>query len=308
MLDENGLPHNPTPTYLEISLDRTLTYQHHLETLRKKLTSRVALIRRLAGTGWGARATSSRITALALVYSTAEYCAPVWNSSAHTHLLDRTFNDALRVVTGCLKSTPTEYLPVLSGIPPAELRRKATTLSLARQSLEPGHALHIYFNRQMSKKRLKSRKPSVVGSKHQCSNMDPQYLKRELDIKHHTSSLFFYRFGTITDRSWTQPVSLVSAELSSHWDRTIWISDRWGLTTTAVCDCGAEQQTAENLLHQRPTYDLARKDGLLVLNDNAIDWLLNVCIFDPLQMIEQRQLKRKKKKEQIQDPYEEEGK
>ena len=46
---------------------------------------------------------------------------------------------------------------------------------------------------------------------------------------------------------------------------------RWGLTTTAVCDCGAEQQIFEHLLNQCPIYNLARKDGLLVLDDNTID-------------------------------------
>ena len=141
IVDGNSLPYNSTPTYLGITLNRTLTYRHHLETLRKKLTSRIALIRRLEDTGWGARATTLRITTLALVYSTAEYCAPVWSCNAHTHLLDRPYNDALRMVIGCLKPTPTEYPPILSGISTAELRRKAATLSLASQSLEPSHTL-----------------------------------------------------------------------------------------------------------------------------------------------------------------------
>jgi len=60
------------PKYLGVTLDRLLTYRRHLESLGKKLTSRVALLRRLAGSGWGAAATTFRIVTLALVHSTAE--------------------------------------------------------------------------------------------------------------------------------------------------------------------------------------------------------------------------------------------
>ena len=82
----------------------------------------------------------------------------------HTHLLERGIDDALRMVTGCLKPTPTEYLSVLFGIPPAELRRKAATLLLGRQSSESGHTLYkyMYFNRPMTKRHLKSRKPFFI--------------------------------------------------------------------------------------------------------------------------------------------------
>ena len=73
------------------------------------------------GSRWGADAKTLRIATLSLVYSTAEYCAPVWCSSAHTCLIDSVLNDALRIVTGCLRPTPTDHLPVLSGIQPAEL-------------------------------------------------------------------------------------------------------------------------------------------------------------------------------------------
>ena len=49
-VEESGLPFNPNRTYLGVTQDRTLTYPYYLETLQKKLISRVALIRRLAGT------------------------------------------------------------------------------------------------------------------------------------------------------------------------------------------------------------------------------------------------------------------
>jgi len=83
-----------------------------------------------------------RTATLALMYSTAVYCAPVWCRSAHTRLIDPTINDALQTVTGCLHPTPADNLPTLASIQPAELRRNGATLSLVRRAMEPGHLLH----------------------------------------------------------------------------------------------------------------------------------------------------------------------
>ena len=110
------LPFYPTPTYLGVKLERSLTFRHHLVALRKKLSSHVTLLRRLVGSGWGAGAKTPCTAALSLIYSTAEYCVPVWCRSAHTRLIDNVFNDALRKVTKCLRPTPTDHLPILSGI------------------------------------------------------------------------------------------------------------------------------------------------------------------------------------------------
>ena len=84
------LPFCLTPTYLGVKLDRSLTFHHHLVALRKKLSSRVTLLRRLVGSGWGAGAKTPHIATLSLVYSTSKYYAPVWCCSAHTLLISST--------------------------------------------------------------------------------------------------------------------------------------------------------------------------------------------------------------------------
>ena len=56
-------------------------------------------------TTWGADATMLHISVLALVFSTAEYCAPVWCRSSHTHMLDSELNRAMHIIMGCLKNT-----------------------------------------------------------------------------------------------------------------------------------------------------------------------------------------------------------
>ena len=100
-----------------------MTFKQHLSALSAKITSRNCLIRRLAGCKWGANATNLRTSALALVFSTAEYAAPVWSSSHHSSKVDVAINETLRIVTGCLRPTKVDFLPVLSGIMPADLRR-----------------------------------------------------------------------------------------------------------------------------------------------------------------------------------------
>ena len=131
----------PQPKYLGVMLDRSLTNRQHLELLRK-LTSRVALLRRLAGSGWSAGATTLRTVTLTLVHSSTEYCAPVWCRSAHTRLNDLAINDALRIMTGCLRPTPADNLPILAGIQSAGFRRKRATLSLAHRAMERRALLH----------------------------------------------------------------------------------------------------------------------------------------------------------------------
>ena len=66
-----------------------------------------------------------------MVYSTFGYCAPVWCRSAYIRLINSVVNDAMRIVTVCLRPAPTDYLPILAGIQTAELRRQGTTISIA---------------------------------------------------------------------------------------------------------------------------------------------------------------------------------
>ena len=154
------------PKCLGVTLDRTLTYRWHLVSLHKKLTSRAAQLKRLAGSSWGAGADTLRTAALALVYSTAEYCAPVWCRSAHCHNIDTAINGALRTMTGCLRPTPLDNLSILAGIQPPEFRREEATLSLARRALDPNHLLHAKVCAYPNElpRRLKSRHPFVPAA------------------------------------------------------------------------------------------------------------------------------------------------
>ena len=118
------LEHKEDPEYLGITLDRSLTYKHHIVKLKKKLQTRVNFFKQLGNSSWGSNASTIRTAALSLVFSTGEFCAPVWSNSSNASKIDPILNEACRVITGCLKPTPLEDLYVLSGISPPDIRRR----------------------------------------------------------------------------------------------------------------------------------------------------------------------------------------
>jgi len=79
-LDGERLRHECHPSYLGVSLDRTLSYREHLTKTAGKLKNQNHLLMKLAGSTWGASANTPRSSALTLCYSAAEYCAPVWHA------------------------------------------------------------------------------------------------------------------------------------------------------------------------------------------------------------------------------------
>jgi len=70
--------------------------------------------------------------------------APKLGAKVHTHKLDTQLNEAMCTISGCIRFTPTDFLPFLSGIlsPTRPTRRNAACLELHRKSQSPDHLLH----------------------------------------------------------------------------------------------------------------------------------------------------------------------
>ena len=257
----------------------------------KKLATPVVLLRSLAGSSWGAGSRTLRIAFLALIHSAAEYCAPVWSQSAHMRLIDKPINDALHLVTRCLRHTPTDNLFVLSGITPTELRRKRATLSLACRAQEPGHLLHdrLTSHSYGGHRQLKSRHPYVPAAQELLRNAN------ELGI----------RAARWADHSWSIGWRESTSRLHSFFDdvdalppgmklpRPAWVRlnrfrtgvglfgasmHKWRMALTASCECGAEEQTADHVITACPIYRHPNWiRGLLTVNESLARWLSDTC-------------------------------
>ena len=267
------IKHDPNPVYLGVTLDRSLTYHEHLKKTAAKVSTRNNLLSKLAGTSWGARAQTLKTTALALCYSTAEYCAPVWSNSSHTKLVDVQLNTSMRTITGTLRPTPIPWLPVLSNIPPPLLRRQEATVKLlAKVRADPKLPLHTDITSHPVA-RLSSRRPvwldpppedmransawSVEWSTTDVVNRslvaEPSVCPPGFDLPRRQWSLL-NRFRTGQGRC---AVNLV----------------RWGLASDPNCSCGAPQ-TMSHIVDDCPlTHFEGGLPALHFADHNAVQWL-----------------------------------
>jgi len=278
-LDDKLLKHNFAPTYLGVTLDRTLNYNQHIEKVRQKTKTRNNIISKLAGSNWSADADTLRTAGIALVYSVAEYCCPVWMNSCHVHKVNSQLNTTMRIISGTMKSTPTSWLPVLSHITPPEIRRKHFAKMEWDKYQQNPNKFPIHKDlRQEIPNRLKSRKP---------------FWKENYLLEPFSSS-------ELWTLNW-QNVELINKNLISdptmkvpefNQPRKIWslinrlrtchgrcndMLYKWNIITSPLCDCGEKPETIQHIVEE---CSLTRfEDGFAAihhLTPNALEWISNL--------------------------------
>ena len=228
---------------------------------------------------------------MSLVYSAAEYCAPVWCRCAHTRLIDSVLNDALRMVTGCLRPTPTDHLPVLSGIQLAELRRMGATLSLSyRGSLDPDHILYGFLSESLDTRqvRLRSRRPFVPGARNLLDNLARLGIHASEWTNHKWKTEYSEnasRLRAFVPETGARPVGM-------GLPRAAWVKlnclrtgvgrfhssmHKWGLAPSPNCECDASEQTVDHVLTACPIHRAPHETrGLTVFDDKTRCWLNDI--------------------------------
>ena len=116
-------------------------YRHHVEKLATKVTSCTALICSLPGITWGAGTQILHLSIKALIFSAAEYHAPVWSKGAHK--LDAAIKKTL-----CALSLEPSVLHQLTSyqFPPASPCQPYNEMQLFRHChAKPGMTRTIYY-------------------------------------------------------------------------------------------------------------------------------------------------------------------
>ena len=93
-LGDRTLPQVETPIYLGVKLDPRLSWKPQIDKMATKGIRKLALLKKLAGTHWGANSKIIKTVYTGAVRPTLEHGASAWATAAktHTNKLDRVQN------------------------------------------------------------------------------------------------------------------------------------------------------------------------------------------------------------------------
>jgi ribonuclease HI len=120
LLNGQILRFNPTPKFLGVTLDRSLTFRAQVNEVANRASRRCRMLAAVAGKDWGWRAVYLRRLYDSTIRSVIRYCGPAWQpwlSTTRADELQRTQNRALRIITGQHSSTPIEALHLETTLP-----------------------------------------------------------------------------------------------------------------------------------------------------------------------------------------------
>ncbi|XP_052213548.1 uncharacterized protein LOC127832237 [Dreissena polymorpha] len=117
-------------TYLGVTFDKRQTWKPHIVKKERKARRKLAMMRKLAGTTWGANEHILKTVYRGTVRPQLEYSSPTWSTTAKSNrqALDKIQNQALRIITGATKSTPIAFMEKITGIQPLQERRDVKIL------------------------------------------------------------------------------------------------------------------------------------------------------------------------------------
>ena len=157
MLNHTELQHIDSATYLGVTFDRRQTWKPHICNAETKARRKLALLRKLAGTQWGAAEAVLKNVYIGTIRPHLDYGSTTCSSASKTsnYTLDKVQNQALRLITGSMRSTPIKIMEEITAIQPLSKRRDMRIMIQAeRYKCSPSHPMKTKIH-GMTKNRIK---------------------------------------------------------------------------------------------------------------------------------------------------------
>ena len=197
--------------------------------------------------------------------------------------MDVIINQALRIVSGTIKSTPLPWLSVLCNIAPSSIRRSAALKREFNKCLmndtHPIHCDKDILPSSTSSLRLHSRQPSWISAHMLDDNFNINDKWNDnwetIDVK---NKLLVNDVSDLVN-GFKLPRKLWSTlnRIRTNHGKCKLTMYRWGLVDNTICNCGFAEQSIEHMIAE---CELTKFNGSLLdlhnLTPPAIEWLETV--------------------------------
>ena len=122
---------NPTPTFLGVTFNRSLSFSNHVSSLKAKFFPRLKALRCISASSWGPSKESLSVLYKSFLRFLLTYASPGWFpflSATNITKLERLHRAASRTITGCLSSSPIPLLLTEASLPPLRVTLTHFTL------------------------------------------------------------------------------------------------------------------------------------------------------------------------------------
>ena len=138
LLLNSRLHFNPTPTFVGVTFDRTLSFSKHVSSLKAKFFTRLKALRCISASSWGPSKESLSLLYKAFFRPLLTYASPRWFpflSVTNIIKLERLHRAASRAIAGCLSSSPIPLHLSEVSLPPLRVTLTHFTLSSYERAL-----------------------------------------------------------------------------------------------------------------------------------------------------------------------------
>ena len=132
-LNGHTLHQEDAPTYLGVTLDRKLTWKSQLQKNQARAKIRLALVEKLSCTEWGADQNVLKKLCVRRIRPVLEYGMAASSTAAKSNSskLSRVQQQAIRMMTGAMRSTPISAMETVTDLQPLEDRQEIKILTQA---------------------------------------------------------------------------------------------------------------------------------------------------------------------------------
>ncbi|XP_076029826.1 uncharacterized protein LOC143018351 [Oratosquilla oratoria] len=154
------IPHTNTPKILGVTYDTSMSFKQHLTNIKNKCTPRLNALKSITGTTFGQNKETNITIYKQCIRSVMNYASPAWApnlSETHHNTLQIIQNKALKTITGCTNTSPTDHLhhetKVLKVKDHLDMRG---TQTLAAATTNTSHPLHYIAEHPHTPRNIKT--------------------------------------------------------------------------------------------------------------------------------------------------------